>query len=135
MKCQGRQLVFVFDEASLGQGMDMFKRGGEVGIVAEPPGVEGVKWSPRYRVSVEPQDQGAFRIFVTTQDGRPVFVGHGTAEGGEATFELAAADVPGALPVEIRGRFDGQKLTIDQARSAVRRRPAGTPPPEGRRQG
>lgn len=131
MKCQGRQLVFVFDEASLRQGIEMFRRGGEVGIVAEPPGVEGVKWSPRYRVSVEPQDEGAFRVFVTTQDGRIVFVGRGTAEGRQATFELAAADVPGALPVEIRGRFDGQKITFDQARSAVRRRPSRTPPSEG----
>jgi hypothetical protein len=131
MKCQGRQLVFVFDEASLGQGMDMFKRGGEVGIVAEPPGVEGVKWSPRYLISVEPQDDGAFRVFVTTQDGRTVFVGRGKAESREATFELLAADVPGALPVEIRGRFDGRKLTFDRARSAVRRRPSRTPHPEG----
>jgi hypothetical protein len=134
MKCQGRQFVFVFDESALGQGVDMFKRGGEIGIVAEPPGVEGVKWSPRYRVAVEPQDGAEFRVFVTTQDGRTMFVGRGTAEGREATFELAAADIPGALPVEIRGRFDGQKVTFDQARSAVRRRPSQNPMQEVGRQ-
>jgi hypothetical protein len=134
MKCQGRHLVFVFDESALGQGVDMFKRGGEVGIVAEPPGVEGVKWSPRYRVAVEPQAGGAFGLFVTTLDGRTMFVGRGAAEGREATFELAAADVPGALPVEIRGRFDGQKVMFDQARSAVRRLPSSRPAQEGERQ-
>ena len=104
----------------------------EVGIVAEPPGIEGVEWSARYRVSVEPQEQGAFRVEVTTQDGRLVFAGRGKRQDREATFELAAADVPGALPIEIRGRFDGQKLAFDQARSGVRRRPSQTPPAEGR---
>ena len=93
-----------------------------------------MEWSARYRVSVEPQPRGVFRVFVTTQDGRPVFVGRGRTEGRQATFELAAADVPGALPVEIRSRFDGQKLTFDQARSAVRRRPSRTPPQESRPQ-
>jgi HEAT repeat protein len=131
MTCQGRRLVFAFDEVALGRGLDMFKRGGEVGIVAEPPGVEGVEWSPRYRVAVEPQDGGAFRVFVTTHDGRLVYAGRGTAEGREAVFELATVDAPGALPVEIRGRFDGQKVTIDQARSAVRRKPSRNPTREG----
>jgi hypothetical protein len=112
----------------------MFSRGGEVGIVAEPPGVEGTVWSPRYRVSVEPQRQGAFRVVVTTHDGRPVLVGSGKREGRQATFELAAADVPGALPVEIRGRFDGAKVTVEQARSGVRRRASRTPSQEGRAQ-
>jgi hypothetical protein len=130
MTCQGRRLVFAFDEAALGRGLDMFKRGGEVGIVAEPPGIEAVEWSPRYRVAVEPQEGGAFRVFVTTHDGRPVFAGRGTTEGREATFELGAVDAPGALPVEIRGRFDGQKVTIDQARSGVRRKPSPPPTPD-----
>lgn len=133
MSCQGRQLVFVFDDASLRQGAGMFKRGGEVGIVAEPPGVEGIEWSPRYRVVVEPGARGTFRVLVTTQNGRPVLAGQGKQEGEGATFELAAADAPGALPVEIRGRFEGGKLAIDQARSALRRRPSGTPSEEGGR--
>ena len=131
-QCQGRQLLFAFDEASLDRGLDMLDRGGEVGIVAEPPGVEGVEWSPRYSVSVEPEGEGAFRIVVTTPAGRPVFTGRGRREGREATFELAAVDAPGALPVEIRGRFDGQKLKFDRARSGVRRRPSRTPSAEGR---
>ncbi len=134
MKCQGRQLVFVFDETALGQGLDMFKRGGEIGIVAEPPGVEGVKWSPRYLVAIEPHTAGAFRILVTTQDGRTLFFGRGATEGREAMFELAAADVPGALPVEIRGRFDGEKVTVDRARSALRRRASRNPTREDGRQ-
>lgn len=130
LECQGRRLVFVFDEASLRQGIRMFERGGEVGIVAEPPGIEAVEWSARYRVSVEPQEPGTFGVVVTTQDGRPVLAGRGKRQDGEATFELAAADVPGALPVEIRGRFDGEKLTFDEARAGVRRRPSRTPPAE-----
>jgi hypothetical protein len=131
MTCQGRRMVFAFDEASLKQGANMFKRGGEVGVVAEPPGVESTVWSARYRVAVEPEEGGAFRILVTTRDGRPVLAGRGVQEGGKATFEVGAADGPGALPVELRGTFDGSKLTFDQARSALRRRPAGTPTVEG----
>jgi hypothetical protein len=131
LTCQGRQMVFVFDDASLRAGADMFKRGGEVGIVAEPPGVEGIEWYPRYRVAVEPEAKGRFRVVVTTHDGRPVLVGRGAQDGKTATFELNAADGPGALPVEIRGRFEGGKVTIDQARSGVRRRPSGTPSAEG----
>jgi hypothetical protein len=134
LDCQGRKLVFVFDEPSLHQGVEMFSRGGEIGIVAEPPGVESTAWSPRYRVSVEPQRQGAFRVVVTTHDGRPVLVGSGKQEGRQATFELSAADLPGALPVEIRGRFDGAKVTVEQARSGLRRRASRTPSQEGRAQ-
>ena len=131
LSCQGRQLLFVFDEGSLGKGVGMVDRRGEVGIVAEPPGIEGLKWSARYRVSVEPEVKGAFRVSVTTPDGRPVLAGRGRVEGDSATFELGALDLPGALPVEIRGRFDGKKLTFDQARSAVRRRPKQIASPDG----
>ena len=135
MECQGRQLVFVFDERSLGQGMDVLRRGGEVGVVAEPPGIEAVEWSPRYSVVVEPEAGGAFRIVATTHDGRPAFVGRGQRQDREAMFEVSAVDAPGALAVEIRGRFDGRKLTFDEARSAVRRRPSRTPSDELRAEG
>jgi HEAT repeats len=126
MDCQGRHLVFVFNEASLGQGLDMFNRGGEVGIVAEPPTVEGVEWSARYRVTVLAEPE-AFRVMVDTVDGRPVLLGRGTRERGGASFELAALDMPGAVPVEIRGRFEGEKVRVEQALSGVRRR--SSPPP------
>ena len=132
-ECQGNKLVFLFDDASLRRGAEMFDRRGEVGIVAEPPGVEGVRWSPRYSVSVEPEARGAFSVAVTTEDGRPAFVGRGTREGRGATFELAAADVPGALPIELRGSFDGQKVTISEARSGTRRQPSRAPSAEGDR--
>jgi hypothetical protein len=131
LQCEGRQLVFVFDEPALGRGLDMTKRDGDVGIVAEPPGIEGIEWSARYRVSIDPQGRDAFAIVVATYDGRPILAGSGRRQDKEATFELAAADVPGALPVEIRGRFDGRKLTFDQARSALRRQPSRTPAAEG----
>ena len=127
LECQGRQFVFVFDEASLDKGIDMVKRGSEVGIVAEPPGIEASEWSARYRVFVEPRQGGAFQVVVTTQDGRPVLAGPGKRGDQAATFELAASDVPGALPVEIRGRFDGQKLTFEEARCGLRRGPSRSP--------
>jgi HEAT repeat protein len=132
MDCQGHHLVFVFDEASLGQGIDMLERGGEVGIVARPPRIEATEWSARYLVSVEPHGQAKFRVIVTTLEGRPVLAGRGKRRDREATFELAAADVPGALPVEIHGRFDGQKLTFERARRGVQRQPSRTPPAAGR---
>ena len=59
LTCQGRQLVFVFDEPSLRRGLDALTRAGEVGVVAEPPGVEGSEWSARYHVAVEPQERSA----------------------------------------------------------------------------
>jgi hypothetical protein len=124
LECQGHKYVFAFDEAALDTGVDMARRGGEVGIVAQPPGIEGTEWTARYRVHVVPGRGGAFDVVVTTQDGRPVLVGSGTRGDDDATFALAAADAPGALPVEIRGRFDGQRLTFDVARSGVRRRPS-----------
>lgn len=130
MTCQGRQLVFVFDDASLGQGIGMFRQRGDVGIVAEPPGIEGKEWSTRYHVSVEPTAKTTFRILVTTRNGRPRFAGYGTEDGGVATFEIAAADAPGAVPIDLRGTFDGKKLTFSQARSGVWRRPSSTPSAE-----
>lgn len=135
LDCQGRRLVFVFDEAAHGQGLEVGSRAEEVGIVAEPPGIEGVAWAARYSVSVEPDEEGGFRIFATTLDGRPVLAGRGRREEGRATFELGAVDVPGALPVDIRGSFDGEKVTFDQARSGARRRSSRTPVAERRRPG
>ena len=131
MTCQGRRLVFAFDEVALKRGAKMIEAGGEVGIVAEPPGVESTAWSARYLVHVEPEARGAFRVLVTTPEGRPVFAGRGTQEGGKATFQIGAADAPGALPVELGGTFDGKTLTFDVARSALRRRPSPQPTLEG----
>ena len=130
LTCQGRQLVFAFDEASLRRGLDTLARAGEIGVVAEPPGVEASTWSARYHVAVEPQEGTAFRVVVTTTRGHPVLIGRGVRHEREATFELAAADVPGAIPVELRGRFDGKRLTFEQARAGVRRRPSPTPAAE-----
>jgi hypothetical protein len=130
MECQGRQMVFVFDEASLRRGVDMVDRANEVGIVAEPPSIEGVTWWPRYRISVQPEERNTFGITVTTYDGRLVLTGRGTRRGRETTFELATAEQPGALPVELSGRFDGQTLTFDRAWSSARRLPAQSPSPE-----
>ena len=131
MTCQGRRMVFAFDEAPLKRGTKMIETGGEIGLVAEPPGVESTVWSPRYRVHVEPEGRGAFRIVVTTHDGKPVLAGRGTQEEGKATFAIGAADAPGALPVELRGSFDGKSVSFDVARSALRRRPTGGPTLEG----
>lgn len=127
LDCQGRRFVFLFDEDSLEGGLDMFKRRGEVGVVAEPRQVEGTGWEQRYRVAVEPEAQGRFRVMVTTADGRPVFAGTGTRTAADASFQVGAVDRPGALPVEVRGRFDGRRLSFEEARSAVRRGPARHP--------
>lgn len=130
MECQGRRMVFVFNEASLRRGVDMVDRVNEIGIVAEPPGIEGVTWWPRYRVSVQPEERDIFRITVTTYDGRLLLTGRGTRRGRETTFDLAAAQQPGALPVELSGRFDGQTLTFHRAWSSTRRLPQHHPSPE-----
>jgi hypothetical protein len=127
MTCQGRSFVLVLDEDAAVAGLDLFKRGGELGIVAEPRQVEGTGWEHRYTVSVEPAAAGRFTALVTTHDGRLVYAGEGAVAGEEAGFQLEAVDRPGALPVDIRGRFDGRRLVFDQAFSATRRRPPRLP--------
>ena len=127
MECQGRQLIFVFDEEALERGIGLLKNRQEVGLVAEPRQVEGTGWEPRYPASIEPTAQDAFRVLVTTCNGRLVLAGAGQVGGQEAIFHLTAADMPGALPVDIRGRFDGQRLTFERALSTVRRQPAKQP--------
>jgi hypothetical protein len=126
LDCQGRQFLFLFDEDALGRGIELAKSRGEVGMVAEPRQV-GIGWESRYRVSIEPEAQGSFRVIVATAAGRAVLAGTGQVKGQEATFHLAAADIPGALPVDIRGRFDGLRLALERADSAVRRRPTKVP--------
>src|SRR5262245_59051762 len=79
--CQGSRLVFVFDAASLEQGVDMLKRRGDVGILAEPPGMEGMERSTRYRVSVEPEAHSTFRVLVKTRAGRTVLAGGESGSG------------------------------------------------------
>jgi hypothetical protein len=127
LRCQGRDLIFLFAEDSVQRGVDLFVHQGEIGVVAERRKVEGTGWEQRYRVVVEPRPNRVFSVVVTTHDARPILRGEGQIRGQEAQFQLGSIDAPGALPVEIRGRFDGRRLTIEEARSSQRRRPAKTP--------
>lgn len=127
LRCQGRDLMLLFTEDSLQRGLGMFETGAEVGIVMERGRVETTSWEQRYRVVVEPRADREFDVVVTTHDARVVLRGRGQVRGNEARYEMGAIDAPGALPVEIRGRFDGRRLTMEEARSGVRRRPARTP--------
>jgi hypothetical protein len=127
LRCQGRDLLFLFVEDSLQRGLGLFGSQAEVGVVVERRKVEGTGYEQKYRVVVEPRPNRAFDVVVTTHDGRPILRGQGQARGEEARYRLGAIDAPGALPVEINGRFDGQRLTIEEATSGVRRRPARNP--------
>ncbi len=129
LRCQGRDLIFLFAEDSLQRGVDLFVNQGEIGVVAERRKVEGTGWEQRYRVIVEPRPNRVFSVVVTTHDARPILRGEGQIRGQEAHFQVGAIDTPGALPVEVRGRFDGRRLTIEEARSSQHRRPAKTPSP------
>jgi hypothetical protein len=127
LRCQGRHLIFLFAEDSAQRGVDLFVTQGEVGVVVEQRKVEGRGWEERYRVVVEPRPNRLFSVVVTTHDARPILRGDGQIRDQEAQFQLGSIDVPGALPIEIRGRFDGRRLSIEEARSSRRRRPAKTP--------
>jgi len=127
LRCQGRDLIFLFAEDAMQRGVDLFLNQAEVGVVAERRKVESTGWEERYRVVVEPRPNGVFSVVVTTHDARPILGGDGQIRGQEAQFQLGSIDAPGAIPVEIRGRFDGQRITIDEARSSQRRRPAKNP--------
>ena len=127
LRCQGRDLIFLFAEDNFRRGVDLFVNQGEIGVVTERRRVEGTGWEERYRVVVEPRPNRVFSVVVTTHDGRPILRGEGQIRGQEAQFQLGSIDAPGAVPVEVRGRFDGRRLAIDEARSSQRRRPAKTP--------
>jgi hypothetical protein len=127
LRCEGRDLVFLFAEDSAQRGVDLFATQGEVGVVVERRKVEGTGWEERYRVVVEPRPNRVFGVVVTTHDARPILRGDGQIRDQEAQFQLASIDAPGALPIEIRGGFDGRRLSIEEARSSRRRRPAKTP--------
>ena len=127
LRCQGRDLVFLFADEAVRRGVDLFVNQAEVGVVAERRKVEGTGWEERYRVVVEPRPNRVFNVVVTTHDARPVLRGDGQIRGQEAQFQLGSIDAPGALPIEMRGRFDGRRLTIEEARSSQRRRPTKTP--------
>jgi hypothetical protein len=128
-RCQGRELMFLFDEESLERGVGLVARQGEVGVVAERRQLEAVGWEERYRVLVEPGTRGAFELVVATHDGRSVLRGRGEVRGNEAVYELDATDEPGALPIHVRGRFDGRRVTVEEGVSALRRRPSPAPMP------
>ena len=127
LECQGRQLIFAFDEDALAKGIGLLRDRGEIGIVTERQQVEGTGWEPRYRVSIEPGTPDGFKVSIASYGGRLLFSGAGQVEGAQATFHLEAADTPGAVPVDVRGRFDGQQLTFERALSNVRRRPPKQP--------
>jgi hypothetical protein len=127
LRCQGRDLVFLFADDAVRRGVDLFVNQAEVGVVAERRKVEGTGWEERYRVVVEPRPNRVFNVVVTTHDARPFLRGDGQIRGQEAQFQLGSIDAPGALPIEMRGRFDGRRLTIEEARSSQRRRPTKTP--------
>jgi hypothetical protein len=127
LRCQGRDFIFLFAEDAVQRGVELFVNQAEVGVVAERRKVEGMGWEERYRVVVEPRPNRIFSVVVTTHDARLILHGDGQIRGQEAQFQLGSIDAPGALPVEIRGRFDGRQLTIEEARSSQRRRPAKTP--------
>jgi hypothetical protein len=127
LRCQGRDLIFLFAEDAVRRGVDLFVNQGEIGVVTERRKVEGTGWEERYRVIVEPRPNRVFSVVVTTHDARPLLRGEGQIRGQEAQFQLGSIDAPGAIPVEIRGRFDGRRLAIDEARSSQRRRPSKTP--------
>jgi hypothetical protein len=127
LRCQGRHLLFLFTEDALGRGLDAVASPGDIGVVAQPHQVEGVGFEQTHRVAVEPRGGGEFDVVVTTHDGRPVFAGQGRVQGGEARFDLGTVDRPGALSVEISGRFDGRELRLESGRSATRRRSSPAP--------
>src|SRR5215207_7911065 len=119
--------MFLFGEDALKQGVGALGKRGEVGVLTEARTVEAEGWEHRYRVLVDPAAGGAFNVLVTTEDGRPVLRGQGQVRGNEATYHVAAVESPGAVPLELQGRFDGRRLKIDQARSGRRARPAKSP--------
>ncbi len=129
IECGKQRLMLLFDESVLGKGSVQRVAGRKAlpAVIAEYASDVDVGWEPKHYVLTEPLKGGAIRIVVTTIRGRMVMEGRGTVGEGRIDFELKGVDAPGAVPVDVRGSWDGRRLTFSRARSAARIRRAPGP--------
>lgn len=66
-------------------------------------------------------------LHAVTPDGGPAYAGFASVGVGAISFSFEALARPGVAPAHVAGRFDGEKLALDEARAALvvreRRRP------------
>jgi hypothetical protein len=130
MRCDNRELVFLFNRELVEQGMPrLFERKAVAGIVAVRYTVEGDNYSTKYGVLVQPAKGGELNLLVTTTNGVIVLSGSGKPSGDQVKFKLKAVDRPGVVAMEIEGAYSTAGLRLERAVSELhRRRPQLVPP-------
>ncbi len=128
LSCAGRSYLFLFHEEALRGGLDRLReRKALAGVVAEKEELEGNSWAVRYQLLTEPLPPAGLRLVLATSRGTPLFAGTAKIKGEAAQFSLRALDGPGAVAIDVRGRFERGRLAFDAARSDRKRRPSLTP--------
>ena len=127
LRCERRSLLLLLSEAVTDGIGSLTTAKAQVGVVAARKEREGAGWNLKYHVLTEPRDDGRIAILVTTGKGRLVLAGTARAKAERVDFDLRAVSRPGALPVELRGKYDGDRLTFEYARSDHRRRASPAP--------
>jgi hypothetical protein len=129
IRCEGRSLLYLFDEDLAAAGPARLGRTkAEIGVIAGPKEREGYGWEVKYDVLAAPREDGEIAIVLTTSRGRPIFAGTGRLIQERVEFEIRSIEGVGALPVEVRGTYDGRTLAFIEARSGTRRQSSPTPP-------
>ena len=124
LRCIGRRFLFLWNESSPSDPARYAARKRIVGVVARlfPEDANPDVWETQYVVLTHPRGRGgkAVDIAVTTRSGRLALHGYAELEGGEPRFDLRAADQPGAVPLEVRGRLVGGRLDLETVVTGLR---------------
>ncbi|MBA4159859.1 MAG: HEAT repeat domain-containing protein [Gemmatimonadetes bacterium] len=128
MQCGGRGMMYLANREFAGrEGVERLTRRKAVqGVVLVHYPVESGAWDVRYFVLTHPAAApGTVQILVVSSDGVVAFAGEGRIEGGE--FALWTVEHPGAIPVDVRGRYVEGEMRFERALSEVTRLPARPP--------
>lgn len=129
IECEDRRFMFLFGESSK-EGVGYFtQQKAEAGIVARRNELEGVGWEVKYHVLTQPREDGQVDLAVVTSRGRLMLVGSARIKNELAEFEIRSVEGAGVLPIAVSGTYDGQTLSVREARSNRRRSPSPAPSP------
>jgi hypothetical protein len=128
MQCGGRSMMYLANQEFAGrEGLArLVRRPAVQGVVLAHYPVESGRWDVRYFVLTHPGSApGTVEILVVSPSGVLAFAGEGRIEGGE--FTLWTVEHPGAIPVDVQGRYAEGDLRFERALSEVTRTPAREP--------
>jgi hypothetical protein len=122
IECGGRSMMYLMNRDFTGrEGLELLARRAAVqGVLLAHYPVESGKWEVRYFVLTQPGPApGTVQILVVSPSGELAFAGEGKLEGGE--FALWTVVHPGAISVDIQGRYSEGELRFERALSEATR--------------